>query len=382
MYLKHLSLTNFRNYITLELELPPGIILIQGDNAQGKTNLLEAIYYLATGRSPHAHSDMELIRWDALFSRLVANIQRERRAFLRRIEIALIKEQIPGEEGHRLYKHIRIEGVKRRVSDLPGQAKVVLFMPQDVDLVAGPPSTRRRYLDNSLCQINFRYPRSLRQYNHVLTQRNNLLRRLREKGGDTDQLLFWDEKLAENGAYIMARRQEMITELDELARPIHFELTGGAIGESLRLVYLPSFKLDASSIEGIARAFLTELRRMREEEIRRGMTLVGPHRDDLSFIVDGVDMRIYGSRGQQRTAVLAVKLAEVKLIEKVSGEQPILLLDEVMAELDETRREYLLRTINDVHQSIITTTHFNDYDADFLAKATLLRVKEGRIERL
>ncbi len=399
MRLEHISLTNFRNFVRLELDLPAHIVLLQGDNAQGKTNFLEAIYYLATARSPFATADRQLINWLAgeegtPFARLVAQV--ERGGDLQRIEIVLLEEPT-AEEPHRCRKLIRINGVPKRVLDLVGQMKVVLFMPQHLDLVAGPPSARRHYLDATLCQLDARYRRSLARYGRILTQRNHLLRSLQERRGDLDELLFWDRKLAEEGAYIMARRQSLVAELDELAQAIHLDLTGGR--ERLRLRYLPSIEVPdvgyqmslelaptsqppASGVQRIAEAFLERLRQARGEEIQRGMSLFGPHRDEMRFLVGGVDLGLYGSRGQQRTAVLALKLAELELVRREAGEEPILLLDEVMSELDEAHRRYLMEVISGAQQTILTATDLSDYSPDFLAQATLLRVREGRIEKM
>jgi len=401
VYLKHLSLANFRNYARLELDLSPGITLVQGENAQGKTNLLEAIYYLATAHSPHATADRELINWLAKeeelpFARLAGQMQKD--VALQRLEVTLLKELTSEADGYGLKKHIRINGVPKRVLDLIGQLNVVLFLPQDIDLVAGSPSGRRRYLDTTTCQFDSLYCRTLRRYDRVLTQRNHLLRQLQERRGNLDQLRFWDQKLAEDGAYLVARRREVITELEELAKAIHLELTGQ--DEHLSLRYEPSIRmpekwyqiplgLDSEmrsgtrySVSSLTESFLEQLREITGEEVQRGMSLIGPHRDDLRFLAADVDMRIYGSRGQQRTVVLALKLAEAKLLAKEAGEQPIMLLDEVLSELDEARRHYLMKAIKNSQQAILTTTHWNAYSPDFLAQATLLRVQEGRIERI
>jgi len=407
MRIEHLSLTNFRNYARLELDFPGHTILLQGDNAQGKTNLLEAIYYLATTRSPYAGAEHELVNWlaedqDLPHARLVAQVRKGDSSL--RIEITLVRTQSSQANSPRYRKHIKVNGVNKRALDLVGQVNVVLFLPEDIDLVAGSPSGRRRYLDATLCQIDPRYCRTLQKYNRVLTQRNHLLRTLREREGDRDQLLFWDRSLVENGAYLVARRQDVIGELDRLVQAIHLELTGEK--ERLRLRYEPSFdpsrpppsdyqlslELQLPSESGIhqpgtdlsqvAEAFRAQLHEIRRREILQGMTLIGPHRDDLRFLVGGIDLTIYGSRGQQRTAALALKLAEVELIGQEVGEQPILLLDDVMSELDDARRGYLMRMIDGAQQAVLTTTDLKAYSAEFLAGVTLLRVREGRIEEI
>ena len=407
MRIEHLSLTNFRNYARLELDFPSHTILLQGDNAQGKTNLLEAIYYLATTRSPYAGTEHELVNWlaedqDLPHARLVAQVRKGDGSL--RIEITLVRIQSSQANSPRYRKHIKVNGVDKRALDLVGQVNVVLFLPEDIDLVAGSPSGRRRYLDATLCQIDPRYCRTLQKYNRVLTQRNHLLRTLREREGDRDQLLFWDRSLVENGAYLVARRQDVISELDRLVQAIHLELTGQK--ERLRLRYEPSFdpsrpppsdyqlslELQLPSESGIhqpetslsqvAEAFRAQLHEIRRREILQGMTLIGPQRDDLRFLVGGIDLNIYGSRGQQRTAALALKLAEVELIGQEVGEQPILLLDDVMSELDDARRGYLMRMMDGAQQAILTTTDLKAYSTEFLAEVTLLRVKEGRIEEM
>jgi len=407
MRIEHLSLTNFRNYARLELDFPGHTILLQGDNAQGKTNLLEAIYYLATTRSPYAGTEHELVNWlaedqDLPHARLVAQVRKGDSSL--RIEITLVRIQSSQANSPRYRKHIKVNGVDKRALDLVGQVNVVLFLPEDIDLVAGSPSGRRRYLDATLCQIDPRYCRTLQKYNRVLTQRNHLLRTLREREGDRDQLLFWDRSLVENGTYLVARRQDVIGELDRLVQAIHLELTGQK--ERLRLRYEPSFdpsrpppsdyqlslELQLPSESGIhqpetslsqvAEAFRAQLHEIRRREILQGMTLIGPQRDDLRFLVGGIDLNIYGSRGQQRTAALALKLAEVELIGQEMREQPILLLDDVMSELDDARRGYLMRMIDGAQQAILTTTDLKAYSTEFLAGVTLLRVKEGRIEEI
>lgn len=401
VHLAHLSLTNFRNYARLELSLPPRIVVLQGANGQGKTNLLEAVYYLATSRSPQATTDRELINWLAddeplPYARLVAEVQRSDTTH--RIEISLVKQPNSGPNGFRLHKQVRLNGVNKRALDLLGQMPVVLFRPQDIELVAGSPGARRRYLDVTLCQIDPRYARALLQYNRVLAQRNALLRDLRERGGDKDQLLFWDQKLTEDGAYLLARRQSLVADVLARAQPLHLDLTYGR--DRLGLRYVPSFDLDhvpqtnyqlsldlgepdrgADRLErDIAEAFASSLCEVRREEIARGMTVIGPHRDDLIITANDVDLRTYGSRGQQRTAVLSLKLAEVQVIQAVMNEPPLLLLDEVMAELDGERRRCLMHTVEGVHQALLTTTEWQVFTPEFLEKTLMLIVCEGRIE--
>ena len=383
MRLTHLSLHNFRNYVRLDLDLPPGVSLLQGDNAQGKTNLLEAIYYLATSRSPHAGADRELVNWLAVeqeplpYARLVGKVAKA--AGESAIEITLTQQ---GNNGARYGKQIRLNGVARRAMDLLGQLNVVLFLPEDIALVSGPPSERRRYLDAALCQIDPGYCRALSRYNQVVTQRNALLRDLRERGGDSAQLAFWDERLVENGAYLVSRRWDALRALDGLAHDLHGQLTGG--GEQLRLRYVPSVELEGPADKvAVAQAFRAQLQALRPREIAAGMTLVGPHRDEARFLINEIDCGVYGSRGQQRTAALSLKLAEVHLMRRETGEQPVLLLDDVLSELDEHRRRFLLHTLdNGAEQAIITTTDLRTLPQTFLQSSQLWRVAMGRLSRL
>jgi DNA replication and repair protein RecF len=377
MRLAHLSLFNFRNYVRLALDLPTGVTVLLGDNAQGKTNLLEAVYYLATSRSPHAGSDREIVNWLATqseplpYARLVGRVARAGGDLA--IEITLTQQ---GEAEGRYRKQIRLNGVPQRAMDLLGHLNVVLFLPEDIALISGPPAGRRHYLDATLCQIDPGYCRALAHYNQSLAQRNALLRDLRERGGEVVQLAFWDEQLVEHGAHLVTRRRECLDDLSGLVRQVHAELTDGA--ERLRLDYLPSLNLEAG--ETVAQAFVARLRSLRSREIAAGVTLVGPHRDDLAFAIDGMSAGVYASRGQQRTTALALKLAELTFMFQATGERPVLLLDDVLSELDAHRRRFLLRVLDDgPQQSIISTTDLHVLPAEFLQRARVWRVSAGRL---
>jgi len=410
MYLRHLSLTNFRTYARLELDLPAQAILLHGDNAQGKTSLLEAIYVLATGRSSHTASDRQLIHWLASeeshtpYARLVADVVRKDRAGADRplhIEMVLMLEPANTEDGWRFRKQIKVNGAVVKGAALIGQIAVVMFLPDDVEIVSGGPSNRRRYLDSVLAQVDAEYVEALELYADVLARRNALLKQLAEAGGAAnaaDQLIYWDEQLARSGALITLRRQAAIAELETLADQRHRTLTSER--HNLHLRYQPSFSPDQprtpiyqrslnldlptqspeATLAQAQAAYLKQLAARRGEELARGATLVGPHRDELRFIADEIDLGTFGSRGQQRTAVLALKLAEVHWLRAKIGDWPILLLDEVMAELDMNRRGFLLNQINGAHQSILTGTDPEMFAADFRAHAKLLRVVRGRIE--
>jgi DNA replication and repair protein RecF len=402
MYLRHLSLTNFRTYARLELDLPAQAILLYGDNAQGKTSLLEAIYVLATGRSSHTTSDRQLINWlaaeDTLQpnARLIADVTRADRSL--HIEMVLMLEPANTEDGWRFKKQIKVNGAVVRGADLIGQIAVVMFLPDDVDIVGGGPANRRRYLDAALSQVDAEYASALDLYTDVLARRNATLKQLAEVGGDADQLIYWDEQLTAAGALITLRRQSAIAELEALADRLHRELTHER--HTLHLRYQPSFLPDQpiapvyqrglnldlptrspeATLEQARISFLKQLAARHDDEIARGTTLVGPHRDEVRFIADEIDLGTFGSRGQQRTAILGLKLAEVQWMRSKINDWPILLLDEVMAELDAGRRGYLLQQINGAHQSILTSTELEMFTTEFRSRAKILRVARGRIE--
>ncbi len=397
MVITRLSLTNYRNYSRLTIDLPPGPILLCGDNAHGKTNLLEAISFLSTTRSVHARSDQQLINWLVLqqdilpFARVEAIVSSESDTF--ELAITVVRE------GDNLRKAISLNGVKKRAMDVIGKLTTVMFLPEDIDLVIGAPSVRRRYLDSTLCQINPTYCQALSRYNKILTRRNALLKELFKRNSNPDQLFFWDEQLAHDGATIVLERHHTLAALDTIARQHHRELSEGQ--EGLRLYYMPSFDLYQRpnpnpqkpimteelvpysvvipSPEEVRQTFLAYLQQAHQEEIRRGITMVGPHRDDFLFLVDGIDMNLYGSRGQQRTVALSAKLAEVVLMRRQTGDMPVLLLDDVMSELDIHRRKQILKLVDQAGQALLTTTDWADYDEQFRQRANLFTVTKGQI---
>ena len=405
MHIRYLSLTNFRNYARLELTLPERPLLLHGANAQGKTSLLEAIYLLATGSSPLTSLDRQLIKWEAEaeglpYARVWAEIVRRDRIQ----EVDIVLEKRPLANGTtRLQKTIRVDRVRKRRADLSGRLNVVLFMPQDVELVAGPPAGRRRHMDDTLCQVDGAYCTALERYNEALRQRNAALRHLRDEGGDPAQLAPFEEVLAREGVVVANCRRELVAALSQRADRIHQQLTGGA--EWLRLEYQPNFDPAAPPVlryqmglslqsyegpppgveaEGLVEAFRQALLTRRADEIARGMTLAGPHRDEMRFVVGSpaqgtheVDLGTYGSRGQQRTAVLALKLAELEWMRERTGDTPVLLLDEVLAELDATRRRYLLSQVDSVEQALLTATDPEMFSADFRQRAVLWEVRGG-----
>jgi DNA replication and repair protein RecF len=408
LYLTHISLTNFRNFARLDVDVPRGPIVLVGNNAQGKTSLLEAVYYLATCVSFHASNERQLINLSArseplAVARIVAALQRGGKdassTRLHRLEIRLIQEETPANGAARLRKEIFLDGVKRKLGDILGVFNAVLFLPQMLQVVEGSPEERRRYLNLAMAQVLPHYGDTLSDYNQVLTRRNALLKKLAERQVDTDaaasQLGYWDELLTRNGAQIIHARIRAVQELERLAARLHRELTHGK--EILRIAYQPSFDpfgarngqfalpldtaLDRSSLSigKIESSFLEHLARKRTEEIERGTTTVGPHRDELRFLSNQLDLGIYGSRGQARSAVLALKLAEVAWMKERSGDWPVLLLDEVLAELDPQRRSDFLTHLLESEQVMMTTTDLEPFSGSFVDKAAIWQIHAGNL---
>lgn len=398
MYLKHLSLTNFRNFARLDLDIPRRAVLLVGSNAQGKTSVLEAIYFLATFSSFQTHTDRQLVNFIAArenlaVARIVADFVRENRPH--RLEVRIIVEPVGVLNGQRARKEILLDGVKRPSSEIIGQFNAALYIPQMSQVLEGGPEERRRNLNLALAQIIPGYAKTLGAYQKALEQRNALLKQLAERGGDPSQLDFWDESLAETGAQIIQWRIQAIQELERLAARTHLSLTRGK--EVLRLAYDPAYdplprpngqfslKLDAPAdrsgldLPAIKKGFAEALRKLRSEEINRGMTTIGPHRDELRFLANGVNLGDYGSRGQVRTTLLSLKLAEVSWMKEKSGEWPVILLDEVMAELDQERRADLLATLSEPDQSMLTTTDEAFFTPEFVQASTLWQVHNGTV---
>jgi len=396
MQLTRLSLTNFRNIARMDIAIPEGTTLILGNNAQGKTSILEAIYYLATLTTFHASSDRQLINLVAAKENLaVARIIGEfkKGGHSHRIEVRVIQEPTRN-GGPRMRKEILFDGVKKRARDVIGHFNAVLFLPQMMQVIEGSPDERRRYLDLAISQVVPNAAGALNEYGKVVTQRNALLKQLAEQGGDADQLAFWDERLAKRGAQIIHQRIQALAELDLIAGRIHHEITGGS--EVLRLDYQPAFDpLPISEqqpaliytppdrthfpAEKIEAKFLEALRSRRRIEIARGVTTIGPHRDEIRFLSNGIDLGTYGSRGQVRTAMMTMKLAEVEWMKHKTGYWPVLLLDEVLAELDEERRGDLVSRVSQSKQSLLTTTDIQLFDPDTIAAWQRWRIHQGTL---
>lgn len=394
MYLANLSLNDFRNYTHLDLPLGPGLFLFSGDNAQGKTNLLESIAMLATSNSFHAGADREVVNWQAPdhLARIIANVKHHAEQEDIKIEIVVFDPTPPdlAENNHSYHamqmpanaqrKRIKINGVAKKAIELVGQLKVVLFAPTDLHLVDGSPEERRRFLDRSLCQMLPRYYHAWQKYRKIITQRSALLKRIRENQEDPSMLDYLDEQLVAYASVIMFERRRMLAALDEHARMFQQILSGGQ--EHLHIAYRPSFALDAGwNVVEAQEHYREQLREARRKEIHQGVCLLGPHRDDVEFLVDGISMLTYGSRGQQRTVALSAKLAELGYMHASTGEEPVLLLDDVFSELDRLRREYLLQQVLRHEQVLLTATDFMNFPPEILAKAHHYQVVKGSLSR-
>lgn len=387
--LQQLHLAGFRNYRRLALNFPAGISVFCGDNGQGKSNLLEAVYLLATSRSFRTRADRELLNWDqtaagapaGAFARVAALIERAGSGVRLDIVIAAAPEaeRKDAANGIATRKQIMVNGVKRQPAELVGQLMVTLFTPADVDLVLGPPDLRRRYLDLTLSQTDRAYFRALTSYQRVLAQRNSLLRMLREGHGRVEQLTFWNDELQRSAVYILDQRTAAINRLGQLLAPNYTLLSGDTAIVGLR--YLSSLDDQPTPIAGggTAARYAEALQRIRSREVAAGMSLLGPHRDDLAFLIDGRALAAAGSRGQIRLATVALKLAEVTLMQELTGETPVLLLDDVLSELDRRRRTLLLSALTSDQQVLITATDLEAFSSDFLTRCRRYRVDNGAV---
>ena len=399
MHLEHLSLTNFRNIARLDLKLPAGVIVMVGGNAQGKTSILEAIYFMASLDSFQTQADRQLVNFQEArnplaVARLVADYKRHETKH--RLEVRLILEPT-GINGQRLRKEMLLDGAKKQAADVLGHFNAVIFVPQMSQIIEGGPEERRRYLNLALLPAVPAYGAVLNDYGQALSQRNALLKALGESGGDARQLDVWDETLAHLGAQLILWRIQAVKEIERLAARIHRELTRGQ--EILRLSYQPAYdplpqpdgqiglklttELDRStlSLDEIQSGFRSRLAQIRGEEIARGMTVIGPHRDDLRYLSNGIDIGNYGSRGQVRTTLLSLKLAEVGWMQERTGEWPVVLLDEVMAELDLQRRADLLHYVRESEQVLLSATDLGMFAPEFLGHAEVWEIQGGSVRK-
>ncbi|WP_226038303.1 DNA replication/repair protein RecF [Aquibacillus saliphilus] len=369
MHIHHLTLRNYRNYDQLQLKFDDRINVIIGENAQGKTNLMESIYVLAFSKSYRTPKDKELIQWEQEYAKIEGSVFKRKRTFP--LEIVISQKGKKAKLNH-------IE--QRRLSDYIGALNVVMFAPEDLNLVKGSPQIRRRFIDMEIGQIQPMYIYHLGQYLKVLKQRNHLLKNLqRNRQTDRTMLHVLTEQLIEHAAVIIEKRFKFLDMLRKWAGPIHQGITRGI--EQLEIRYNASIDVsEQDNREKIVNIYYQKFSEIEDREVERGSTLIGPHRDDLLFYVNDKDVQTYGSQGQQRTTALSLKLAEIELINNEVGEYPILLLDDVLSELDDFRQSHLLDTIQGKVQTFVSTTSVDGIKHDTLNKAEIFRVKNGIIE--
>ena len=358
MIIKSIELKNFRNYEDLNISFDEGTNIFYGDNAQGKTNILEAAYLSGTTKSHKCSKDKEMIRFG------------EQEGHIRTIVVKKEKEyQIDMHLKHNRSKGIAINKVPiKKASELFGIVNVIFFSPEDLNIIKNGPAERRRFVDLELCQLNRLYVYNLVQYNKTVIQRNRLLKDIEHNVSLKDTIPMWDEQLLKYGTELIIMRSEFIKELNPMIADIHAGLSGGK--ETLSIAYEPNVT---------AENFREQLAKNQFQEIRQRQTLTGPHRDDLNFIVNGTDIRRFGSQGQQRTAALSLKLAEIELVKKIVKDYPVLLLDDVLSELDSKRQEHLLSEITHI-QTLITCTGLDEFVNSKFRMDKIFKIVEGTVE--
>ncbi len=359
MILKSLELLDFRNYEKLQMELDPGTNIIYGDNAQGKTNILESIYLSGTTKSHKGSKDREMIRFGCEEAHIRTVVEKGR--LDHQIDLHLKKSRSKG---------IAIDQLPiKKASQLFGILNLVFFSPEDLNIIKNGPSERRRFLDVELCQLDRVYLHYLTKYNKILNQRNRLLKDISHHAGLLDTLDIWDLQLVKCGRHIIEVRQSFIEKLNVIIIDIHRKLSGGK--ETLILKYEPDAAAD--DLE-------EKLKKCRERDLKLGQTGAGPHRDDLLFSIHETDIRRFGSQGQQRTSALSLKLAELTLVKESISETPILLLDDVLSELDSSRQNFLLNSIHDI-QTLITCTGLDEFVKNRFQINKVFQVVEGHVRR-
>jgi DNA replication and repair protein RecF len=376
MFLNNIYLSYFRNYIQEEVNFYSNKVIILGNNAQGKSNLLEAIELLSTLKSHRVSRDQDLVYRDRLYAQIKADISRNFADY----NLGMI---LPFKGKREL--SVNHEKLSRNL-DFLGIVNTVLFSSLDIDLVRGAPEYRRNWVDNILIQLEPIYAYIIKHYNQVLKQRNALLKIFKKQGinnySDLSksaqlELSLWDDKLVENACRVMRRRKRVLTKLEPLAKFWHDQISNKT--EKLEIIYLPNVEYQKDEVEEIHIKIKEQIEQKRNGEMNMGTTLVGPHRDEIDFIINQATARNYGSQGQQRTFVLSLKLGELQLIEQVIGEPPLLLLDDVMAELDLQRQQQLLDSLGNRFQTLITTTHLNYFDSKLLKEAQIIEVERGKL---
>lgn len=357
MILKSLELANFRNYEELNISFDKGTNILYGDNAQGKTNILEAIYVSATTKSHKGSKDKEIINFDKEEAHIRTYLEKEN--VETRVDMHLRKNKSKG---------IAIDGQKiKKAADLMGLLNVVFFSPEDLSIIKDGPAERRRFADMELCQLDSFYLYNLNHYNKIIGQRNKLLKDMYFQPELKETLNIWDSQLVSFGSKIIERREQFVKQLGDIIFDIHKKLSGGK--EELVIAYEPDVSIED---------FEKKMKYNQDKDIRLKQTTTGPHRDDFSFVVNGVDIRKYGSQGQQRTAALSLKLSEIELVKKISKDTPVLLLDDVLSELDSNRQNYLLNSIGNI-QTIITCTGLDEFINNRFEINKIFKVTNGTV---
>lgn len=366
MYIEELELENYRNYKHLTMSFENNVNVILGENAQGKTNVMESIYVLGMAKSHRTSNDKDLIRWDQEYAKIKGRVQKSRGAIP--LELMISKK---GKKAK--FNHIE----QQKLSQYVGNMNVVMFAPEDLHLVKGSPQVRRRFIDMEIGQVSPVYLYDMSQFQKILQQRNHYLKQLQiKKQTDLTFLHVLTEQYIEVALRVIKKRFEFIRMLENWAKPIHFGISRGL--EDLEIHYKPSIEVSESTDwSKMVEVLSDKVSSIQNREIERGVTLVGPHRDEILFFVNGRDVQTFGSQGQQRTTALSVKLAEIELIHSEIGEYPILLLDDVLSELDDYRQSHLLNTIKGKVQTFVTTTTIDGIDHQTLREATTFSVKDG-----
>lgn len=360
MYVESLALKNFRNYKSLDINFSDGINILYGENAQGKTNILEALFIAATTKSHKNSKDKDIIEFGSEEAHIRVNLKKR-------------------DVGHRIDMHLKKNGAKgaaidgisiKRSTELFGMINIIFFSPEDLSVVKNGPGERRRFMDMEICQLSRLYYSNLLNYNKVLDQRNSVLKQIYYNPSLKETLDIWDDQLVQFGASVIRERRNFLNMLNDIIRDIHKNLTSG--NEEIKIVYEPNVTEES---------FSESLKQKREADIKNSSTLSGPQRDDFGIIINGRDVRVFGSQGQQRTAALSLKLAEIELVKKIINDSPVLLLDDVMSELDSRRRDSLLNSLNGI-QTIITCTGYDDFIKERISIDKIYKVEKGVVREV
>ncbi len=360
MFIDSLELSKYRNYENLNISFDPGITILYGDNAQGKTNILEALYIAGTTKSHRGSKDKDIIKFDEEEAHI--RLKTTKNDIGHKIDVHLRKNK---------NKYIAIDGISiKKSGELLGLINMIFFSPEDLSIIKNGPSQRRRFMNLELCQLNKLYFYNYINYNKALEQRNTLLKQIVSDNKLKDTLDIWDDYIIQYGTEVIKERQHFIDRLNEIVKVIHDHLTGGR--EKIEIKYEKNV-----SIEDYEKV----LQKKRDIDMRYQSTQTGPHRDDMCFYINGIDVRTYGSQGQQRTAALSLKLAEIELVKSIINDTPVLLLDDVMSELDSNRRNYLLESIKDI-QTVVTCTGYDDFIKSRLTIDKIYEVINGSIKEM